>query len=204
MNELELCCGCVSSFDLLDCIEHLRIITEEAGDRAQSANVLRVIPPCVVATAIRVGNEGDGHVACLLSNRLAPALNEKKYRAVANAGCTEAHVLIEYLEPVKTHDIFVGVHADWIKCVEGGPFHCNHGLRRRCIDAHRIPKLGDLHANVQCGFITGCELYELAVGAKASYEGSFGHDALAAASRGMAGPTRESAGGSVLRNLAIC
>ena len=136
VNELELFRGCVSSFDLLDCIEQLGIITERAGDRAQSANVLRVIPPGVVSTAIRVGNEGDGHAACPLSNRLAPALNEKKYRAVADSGGTEADVLVENLKAVKTHDILVGVYMNWVQCVECSTLHCAHGLRRRRVDAH--------------------------------------------------------------------
>jgi hypothetical protein len=54
VRELELFCGGVSSFDLFDCIEQLRIISKSASDGAQSADVLRVIPPGIVATAIRM------------------------------------------------------------------------------------------------------------------------------------------------------
>jgi hypothetical protein len=75
-------------------------------------------------------------VACLLSNRLAPALNEKKYRAVANADTTETDVLVQNLETVETHDILVGVYVNRIQRVEGGPLHCSDRLRRRCVDAH--------------------------------------------------------------------
>jgi hypothetical protein len=136
VSELELRRRCVPSFDLFNRIEQLRVVTQSASDRAQSADMLRMIPSSVVATAIRMRNEGDGHAACLLSNRLAPALNEKKYRAVAEARGAEAHILVKYFKAVETHDVLVGVYVNWIQRVECGSLHGNHRLRRRRVHAH--------------------------------------------------------------------
>jgi hypothetical protein len=48
--------------------------------------MLRMIPSGVVTTAVGIGDEGDGHaVVRPLSDRLAPAVYEKKDRAVSRA-----------------------------------------------------------------------------------------------------------------------
>jgi hypothetical protein len=122
MSKLELGrCG-VSSLDLLNAVEKLGIVSEGAGNRAQTADVLRMIPPRVVAAAVGVGDEGDGHAAgCFLSHRLSPALDEKKNRSVTHSRGTETHALVENLEAMQPHDVFLGIDAYRVKSIESSP-----------------------------------------------------------------------------------
>lgn len=61
MHQLELLDGGVSSLDVLDGVKETGILTKGARDGAESADVLGMAPPGVVAPAITVGDEGCPH-----------------------------------------------------------------------------------------------------------------------------------------------
>jgi len=112
VRELELGRRRVSAFDLFNAVEELGIVSESAGNRAQATDMLGMIPPRVVAAAVGVRDEGDGHAAgCFLSHRLSPALDEKEDRAVTNPSRSETHALVENLEAMQPDDVFFGIDA---------------------------------------------------------------------------------------------
>jgi hypothetical protein len=53
--------GRVPAFDVIDSLEKIRIIPESASHSAQTADVLGMIPACVMAAAVGVRNERDSH-----------------------------------------------------------------------------------------------------------------------------------------------
>ena len=54
VRELQLFDCRVTAFYVFDAMEQLGILTQRSGNRAQTANVLRMCPTCIVATAIAV------------------------------------------------------------------------------------------------------------------------------------------------------
>ncbi|HKR09633.1 MAG TPA: hypothetical protein VJS39_10620 [Gemmatimonadaceae bacterium] len=54
MYELQLFNRGVATFDVLDTVEQLWILTQRTGDGAQTADVFRMPPTCVVTAAIAV------------------------------------------------------------------------------------------------------------------------------------------------------
>jgi hypothetical protein len=61
--EHELLARGVAADDLFYSLEQLRSVAQSASNRSKATDVLRVIPAGVVATAVRVRDEGDGHAA---------------------------------------------------------------------------------------------------------------------------------------------
>ena len=133
-----------------------------------------------------------------LSHRLSPAFDEKKNRAVPDTGSYETHVLIENLEPMQPHHVFLGIHGFGIKRIERRPLDGNHGLGFRSVHSHRVPQLGHLHTDVKNRLVTGAQPYYFTVGPNVSYEWRSSHEAAAPAA------VVDLAGGSELRKRAIC
>src|SRR6185437_3284301 len=165
----------MTPFHVLDLAEQLHVIAQRTRDRAEPSDVFGVTPSGIVPAAVGMRDERNGHAAPLRRRGGAPArgrgwryhspngapapIRQQKDRAVLRARLREHLMLVEYFEAAQLEDVVPLIGARHERA-ERGDLHREHALGGLCLDANRVPDLGDLDAqrerrSARCANVNG-------------------------------------------------